>query len=276
MRFIYTDEAGTGANEPVTVVAGLIVNADTQWAPTMERIFEALKTVPEKLQDEFIFHATEVWSAKYRADWSMDGRLEFLKRMMGIPRESGLAIAYGAFFRDGAINPDVNLTELKLRPEQYQHMHAFEACMASADDYIRNFAASNELAAIVAEDIPEMRKRLREATIQLRTGRLMINSAIVTNALQGKAVSTQQRPVALQIRRVIDDIHFAPKDGAMILWLADAVAYGLRRHYAELPLGLDLAKAIIGPSFDPFVRQKDCAAGYMCHEAPPAAPFAAS
>lgn len=269
MRLIYTDEAGTGANEPVTVVVGLIVNVDSQWVPTVGRIFDALKMVPEKLRGGFIFHATEVWSAKYKADWSMEERFAFLKRIMEIPRESGLAIAQGRFYRDGTINPDANLPALNMRPEQYQHMHAFEACMASADDYITTFAASNELAAIVAEDIPEMRRILREATTQLRTGRLVIKSALVTNLLRGKLLSTQQRPVAMQIRRVIDDIHFAPKDSAMILWLADAVAYGLRRYYAEQPFGIDFARAIIGPDAGPAVRDRDCGSGYMCNETPP-------
>lgn len=271
MRFIYTDEAGIGANEPVTVVIGLIVNADTQWVPTVGKIFEVLETVPERLREGFVFHATEVWSAKYKADWSMEDRFAFLKRMMSIPRESGLPLAYGLFYRDGTINPDVNLTELKMTREQYQHVHAFEACMASADEYINTFAAPNEVAAIVAEDIPEMRTRLKEATARLRTGGLTVN-ALVTNQVQGRTVSSQ-RKVAMQIRRVVDDIHFAPKDSALILWLADAVAYGLRRHYANLPLGVDFAKAIIGPGLDPVVREKDCACGYMCSETPPAFPF---
>jgi hypothetical protein len=274
MRFIYTDEAGIAANEPVTVVVGLIVNADTQWVPTVGRIFEVLKSVPEKFRQDFIFHATSVWADhKYRPDWSMNGRVEFLKRMMSIPRESGLPIAYGLFYRDGTLNPDVNLTELKMTREQYQHVHAFEACMASADEYVNTFAAQNEVAAIVAEDIPEMRQRLKEATTQLRTGGLTVN-ARVTNQVQGTTVSSQ-RKVAMKIRRVIDDIHFAPKDSALILWLADAVAFGLRRHYAEQYLGVEFAKAIIGPGFDPIVREKDCACGYMCAERPPAASFSA-
>jgi hypothetical protein len=85
---------------------------------------------------------------------------------------------------------------------------------------------------------------------------------------------SSERPVAMQIRRVVDDIHFAPKDSALILWLADAVAYGLRRRYAKQSFGIDFAQAVIGPGLDPIVRVKDCAAGYMCPEVPPARPFA--
>jgi hypothetical protein len=273
MRFIYTDEAGTAANEPVTVVVSLIVNADTQWGPTVARVFEALKTVPEKFQRGFIFHATSVWAdRKYRPDWSMNDRLAFLKRMMSIPRESGLPIA-GLFYRDGVIDPRFHLAVLKMTREQYQHAHAFGSCMASADEYINTFAAPNEVPAIVAEDIPEMRSKLKEATARLRTGVVTLKNTRVTQQIKGDVV-TGQRMVAMQIRRVIDDVHFAPKESAMILWLADAVAFGLRRYNANQSFGLDFAKAIIGPDIEPIKRVMDCAAGYMCSESPPEMPFA--
>lgn len=46
VRFIYTDEAGTSANEPVTVVVALVVDADTQWMPAFQRISALLERVP--------------------------------------------------------------------------------------------------------------------------------------------------------------------------------------------------------------------------------------
>lgn len=273
MRFIYTDEAGTGANEPVTVVIGIIVNADTQWVPARDRIFEALETVPERLRENFIFHATEVWSAKYKADWSMEHRLAFLKRIMAIPRDAGLAIAYGLFYRDGLVSSDANLTTLKMNREQYQHAYAFGMCMASADDYINTYAGSNEVSAIVAEDIPEMRMNLKDATTRLRTGSVSIRNSLITQQVLGQPTVSKILTLQMQIRRVIDDIHFAPKESAVILWLADAVAYGLRRYYANLPLGMDFARAIIGPELEPATRTKHCACGFMCSEKLEAVPF---
>lgn len=273
MRFIYTDEAGIAANEPVTVVVGLIVNADTQWRPTVDRVFQALEAVPERLRDGFIFHATEVWSAKYKADWSMEDRFAFLKKMMGIPRDSGLAIAYGLFYRDGSVTSEANLTTLKMTREQYQHAYAFGMCMASADDYISTFAAPNEVAAIVAEDIPEMRRNLKDATTRLRTGTVSIHNSLITQQVVGQQPASKLLTLQMRIRRVVDDIHFAPKESAVILWLADAVAYGLRRYHANQSLGIDFAKAIVGPEFQPVARTKHCACGYMCNERPQAFPF---
>jgi hypothetical protein len=90
----------------------------------------------------------------------MEERKQFLMRMMSVPRSCGIAIAYGVFYRDGDIDPKVNLAGLT--PAQYQHIRAFGSCIASADDYIRAFAAPGEVATIVAEDIPELRERLED------------------------------------------------------------------------------------------------------------------
>jgi hypothetical protein len=104
VRFIYTDEAGTSASEPVTIVVALIVHADLQWAPAVARINAVLDTVPEKYRGDFVFHAKTVrGDQKYRPDWSKEARVTFLSEMMAVARASGVAIAYGLFYRDGAV-----------------------------------------------------------------------------------------------------------------------------------------------------------------------------
>ncbi|MGX4773891.1 hypothetical protein ACWAUC_29290 [Bradyrhizobium guangdongense] len=51
MRYIYMDEAGTSAKEPVSVVVGIILHADRQYVNAEARLDEALKLVPTELQD---------------------------------------------------------------------------------------------------------------------------------------------------------------------------------------------------------------------------------
>jgi hypothetical protein len=267
VRFIYTDEAGTSANEPVTVVVGVIVHADTQWMAGYERIMVALSKVPAQYREEFIFHAKSVWGdTKFREGWSKDERVALLLEMMTIPRVSGIALSYGLFYRDGEIDPNVNLEDMA--PEEYQHIQAFGACMASADQFITSFAAPAEIATVVAEDIPPMRKRLRDAALRLRSGSMSIQNALVTQQVAGE-VSSNKHAVNLRIRRVVDDVHFASKVSAPFLWVADAVAFGLRRYFSNQTFGLDFAKAIMGPDTEPPERNRDCACGYMCHERPP-------
>ena len=64
MRFIYMDEAGTSEQEPVTIVVGLIVDADNQLASAETAMNDVLGSVPRKFQKDFVFHATDVWSNK--------------------------------------------------------------------------------------------------------------------------------------------------------------------------------------------------------------------
>jgi hypothetical protein len=271
VRFIYTDEAGTSANEPATVVVGLVVHADKQLLPAIEAVEQVLTLIPEKYREGFVFHATAIWnSPRYRPDWSMEDRKAFLMAMMAVPRACGIAISYGIFYRDGQIDPKTNLDGMTA--VQYQHAHAFGSCMACADEYISKFAAPEEVATIVAEDIPEMRKRLEQTVRHLRMGIMRIQNALVTYDVAGK--STQQKqPVNLRVRKVIHNIHFTPKDSAHLLWATDAVAFGLRRYYSNQSQGLDFGRAVIGPDIGPPARNLDCACGYLCCETPDAVPF---
>lgn len=96
VRFIYLDEAGISAHEPVTVVAGIIVHADTEWRLAEQGMNEVLEAVPERYRDGFIFHATSIWSdPKLREGWSKDDRLGLLHAMMALPRKLNIPITLG-------------------------------------------------------------------------------------------------------------------------------------------------------------------------------------
>ena len=244
-----------------------IVHADTQWMLAYERIMVALSKVPARYRDEFIFHAKSVWGdPKLREGWGKGERLALLTEMMAIPRASGIALAYGLFYRDGEIDPSIDLGNMTA--VQYQHTQAFGACMASADQFITSFAAPNEVATVVAEDIPEMRRSLQDAALRLRAGMMSIQNAVVTQQIAG-AVSKNEHTVNLRIRNMVDEVHFTSKAGAPFLWVADAVAFGFRRYLSNQTFGLDFAKAIIGPDIGLWQRSRDCACGYLCQERPP-------
>ena len=53
MRFIHVDEAGTSEHEPVTVVVGLIVDADKQLMIAEAAIEELLLSVPKEFRRKF-------------------------------------------------------------------------------------------------------------------------------------------------------------------------------------------------------------------------------
>jgi hypothetical protein len=120
VRYIYVDEAGTSAKEPVSVVAGIIIHADTQYMAVEKRLNEVLQLVPHELREGFVFHAKSVWSDRsYREVWSFADRLDFLKKVMAIPREMGLAIAVGMVRRDSEVPEGVGSRE------KFHHAMAF-------------------------------------------------------------------------------------------------------------------------------------------------------
>jgi Protein of unknown function (DUF3800) len=245
MRLIYVDEAGTSANEPVTIVVGLIVNPDTQWHPAIRLIQNALLLVPEEFRNNFLFHAAAIWgSKKYREIWKREDRKKFLCEMMSIPQKADIAIAYAAVRRDG---PPVTgrgvLAELP--KEKMQHTVAFGICMGMADYFIRERRAPNEIATVVAEDVHDMRELLRNSVATFRTSPFNIPEDVMPH-LAGSVSQILTIDRRIRVERVIDTVHFAAKNEAYLLQLADACAFGLRIFFADESEGSDFIEPIGG------------------------------
>lgn len=245
MRFIYMDEAGISAPEKATVVAGVVVHADRQWIPTVRAIAETESDVPENLREGFIFHATKIWnSQKYRNGWTEEQRLAFLLKVMAIPRKMRLGIVWGVEKRS---DPNVIETSARadLAKEKVQHFRAFANCLACADEYIRE-RCTGEIAVAVAEDNFEMRKELREAMAYVRAGRFSVTSLPLDKPLDSDESRALSKRRELRLTRVVDKLHFAAKNEAPLLVLADACAFGVRRYVLGLKYGADMAAAVFG------------------------------
>lgn len=105
MRYIFMDEAGTSAKEPVTVVVGIIASADDHVLSAEALAHEMLGAVPVGLRPGFKFHATQIYGDKNYQDagWSLTDRLELLFNMMSVPKRIGMAISLAAQWR-GAVD----------------------------------------------------------------------------------------------------------------------------------------------------------------------------
>lgn len=236
MRYIYIDEAGTSKGEPWLLVVGIVLHADRHWLVTKDYIdYLLLNHVPmnHRFRPEFMFHATEIWnSPNYRVGWTREQRKALLLKMMDVPRQMGLTIALGCQRRD-APNPDDELPpELRhLTVEETRHARAFAGCLMHAEQYMAKYAGPNEVATVVAEDIPERRAKLRDAVNFIRESRY---------------VGNHPARALLQIKRVVDEIHFVDKQRSPMLAVADACAFGLRRFLADLTDGNELGAAVMG------------------------------
>jgi len=248
VRFIYVDEAGTSRKEPVTVVTGLIVHADSQWMPTANRILELHREMvpPRFLTDDFVFHAKSIWGdKKYRGDWDEEQRFRYLCEMMYLPWTLGLTLAFSTVPRGmdpGFIPPGFSR-------EQTQHATAFGACMAAADKYIREECHPNELATIVAEDVEDFRSGLRQSMALIRANPRIIPASAITSVETYGGAPFRRLPdggMDYRITRIVDDVHFSAKREATLLQIADACAFGLRRYHSVQYRGTEFIKAIYG------------------------------
>ncbi|HEY2395244.1 MAG TPA: DUF3800 domain-containing protein [Rudaea sp.] len=199
VRLIYLDEAGTSRNEPVAVVAAAIFHPDKQWRNVDQYLSFLRKRYG--LKEDFIFHATELFSGGKvldRKNWPAERRIPILKRVLSIPRKFDIPIMFGFYRQDGVTDADT------------RHHSAFALCLKRANDFIKD-KYDGEVATVVAENVSEMRRWLAKTPDVLKN-----------------PPSTVPELGRHPFDAVVDQIHFADKQGAPLLQVADAVAFAIR------------------------------------------------
>lgn len=251
MRFIYTDEAGISAKEPVSVTAGVIVDADSQWRraeASLHAIYDA--HVPAQYRSNFIFHATEVFSGGKRIDravWPLEARFNLLLSVVALPRMLGIGICVGKVRRDAQYpSPVPGIT-----PLQWQHIESLFYCLQAADGWVRDNCAPNEIATVVSEDTAELKGLIKVVATVLRE--IRFEHADPTSSIPTKlekALGVSLHAAESKVTRIVDCVHLAEKKHAILLQLADACAFSFRRFFAELPRGEELVAAMLGRALE--------------------------
>lgn len=243
MRYIYMDEAGTSLHEPVTVVVGVVANADEHVMLADAALHEALGSVPAPFREGFVFHATDIWgSSKYREAWTMADRLKLLKTVMSLPRRIGMSVSMAMVRRTHV--PGFPLQRISL--EQYHHFKAFSDCVASADRYIRDHCGLKEGGTIVAEDCHDMRKYLRKIPKMLRDNPIVLGPGMVLPTAQEEEQGYVTQNGDYRVSRIRNAIHFVEKDDDPLVQIADACAFAFRRWFAGEDFGPDFVTAVLG------------------------------
>lgn len=259
VRLIYTDEAGTSAKEPVCVVVAIIVHGDHQWRPLeadMRRI--VAERVPEHIKDNFVFHATEVFSGGKRVkrhEWAFEERLDFLKEILCLPLVHDVPIAVGIEFKKDW-SSDIDLSSMKLpntRPltsNQFSHLMAFNTCMERADLFLRKYLGGAEIGSVIAEDLPEMKKFLSAYGLMHREpgGQFTMAAAHLRPEKWQEALEINPEPIDYRIDHIVDVPHFVSKGKAPLLQIADACAFAFRHCLSKNDHGDDLVMAMLGPN----------------------------
>lgn len=243
MYYIYVDEAGTSAREPVTVVVGVIINADTHWQLAFQELQTILDAnVPPQLRPGFIFHAKDIWSSyREHTSWERKQRLELIAAVAAIPRRLQMAVSLGRAKR--TLKGEIE--GLKMKPQDFDHLMAFGGCIRRANKYVREWGNAAEVATLVAEDVHDKRRQLRA---MLKAEMPQLNEShfrpTIKEIISGQIKVNNAGP----IDRIVDTVHFAAKTEAPLLQIADACAFSFRRYFSEQDYGEDLVKSMLGTS----------------------------
>lgn len=228
MRMAYLDEAGISnpKHEPFVVVAGVLVNADTQWQAVESYLADlADEYAPPEHRQNFHFHATELFSGGKifpRDKYDKEHRWKILDEILKIPKKFKLPIAPGWVNRAklSAKYLDEDSRQLTLRAQTV----AFAVASYAVDFYMQNGkdVANGEVASLVVENNYEVREQLKNFHKFNR------------NPRNAEMLRTQGYGM-MAYKRIIGTPHFEEKGDSSALQIADACAFAIKRHLMKTP-----------------------------------------
>lgn len=242
---IFFDESGTSVNDPMVVVAGVLVDGNTQWKPIQQALasLRDLYVSREQLPHFKGFHATDMFhgSGKVfgRNVRSLEQSRKILTEVIELPSKFRLPVAFG--YTRKADSPENLKTPRERRDSSARH-HALAACYCClmADNYLKNHRP-NDLAWAVAEDNTEHKKVVSGIHSLLHEGGEIEGFSI--NGLQGErpmAYGLHFNPGDTPLTKIVSGYHYVSKNSEPLLQLADVCAFVVRRWLQHSEKGEEL------------------------------------
>jgi hypothetical protein len=240
-RCIYLDESGT-CSEQTLVVAGVIINIDAQYEAIAEQLRGiARKYVPSLKEHEvrgFIFHAKDLFHGTGRTlfdrrKFDIDRSREALKELLAIPSKFHLPTPFG-FIKQQQLPPKTQRARDLIA---INHSIAFSRCVVEAERYMRR--QPSELAMVIAENNDQTKEILK-------IGYEMLQGISEPTDLELWSVAYAGMKDFLPIKKIVHESHFADKNGAYLLQIADACAFIIRYLLEKKPGVEDLVEAFSG------------------------------
>lgn len=232
MRFVFVDESGISAKERVTVVAAVIVNADKELKAVEERVESIIaQYVPEKYQEGFSFHATDLFHGGGRIfdrrHYPLEISHEILKKLILVTGEFRLPIVYGYSEKT------LLLEAFKKVPPRHaaaiHHAYTYSMCAVAAERYMRESAEPSELASLVVENNDNSQKAIRLMHALMRSKNLDETASLLVADLK------QMAPDCLPLKKIVHGVYFASKEDSVLLQIADVCAFTIRRFLEAKP-----------------------------------------
>ena len=219
MRILYLDESGIGQidKDPALVVAGVLIDPDTQWMPLASRLRSILSDAipdgvkaPKHLHAKDIYHGTKEFS---RDKWEVERRFKILDRVAALPEEFQLPVVWTSMDRKAFAREHPGMPAA----EQLRNIYTIAAvsCFFQVEVYMRAMGKDLEAASIIMESNSDLQRRIPEVFSYMRD-------------LDPTSDYPAWRNV-LPLQRLIDAPAYQPKTASSILQLADFCAFAIKR-----------------------------------------------
>jgi len=235
VRTLYLDEAGVGkiSKDPILVVAGVIIHADTHWGAIANELNNLLlDAVPMGAATPSCFHAKDVFhgSGEFPRDkWPDTVRFKLLADVAALPAKYHLPIVWAAVNRKfwAVQKPD----DTPLQHLRDIYVTAALVCFMQAECFMRDIPNQAEVCSIVLEQNKDLQARVPEIFS-------FAKSPTDTHLLEG---NWQEY---LPLSKLIDTPASAPKTASSVLQLADYCAFAIKRLLQGASRARDLTSPI--------------------------------
>lgn len=217
VRFAHVDEAGTSRQERYAVVAGVVSHADKQWRLLNEYLSDMMDDlVPSEHREGIVLHAKDLFhgTKKFHRDrWPRELRMQILEALAVIPVKFDLPVVIGILEKEKhKWDGEIKATDL----DASHYALAFGLCASNVEYFMRKFAETDEVATLIAEDVPHMRAHAK------RGYKVLKDPSFPWEAYPSLADSAP-------LTRIVEQPMFAAKDESSILQIADLIAFTICR-----------------------------------------------
>jgi hypothetical protein len=228
VRIAFLDEAGRSRQEPIIVVAGIIIHGDRTYRDLEAQLREIGKLLPEGDRKGFVFHAKDIFHGagryfKDREKWPREQRWPILRAIAALPRQFGLPVVFAhlekAEYHDYAAPQLTKHSNERNRSEITdiaEHMAVFARAEIAIERQMHRFPR-DEICMLVAEDTDRVKQAIKISHATLRDPEEIANSGYLTE-IEG-----------LPITKIVDTPHFAAKAESAPLQVADTCAFLILR-----------------------------------------------
>jgi Protein of unknown function (DUF3800) len=213
VRVVYSDESGTGnlKDEPITVVAAIMLNLDSQW----ESINADLAQLPSRRE----FKGRSLYKDLRKNRHAIEAD-EMLRLLLSIPLDHHIPIFFGAVDRASfARNKKGMLGVGSLASSHTALDSAFEHCFDQVDSYALSAFPRERVLWIADHNEP------KETDIRLRHSWFNIGVAVDVPGMMGlRPAKETHQP------RIVDTLYFGHSKQSRLLQLADVCCSTIMLH----------------------------------------------